>query len=448
MSDFFHLAENKTSLWRELVAGWVTFAAMSYILCVQPALLSGQMLGTETGMPFSALLTTTCLAAGFGSILMGLWARYPFGLAPGMGENFFLVVSLLPICATALGGKVGDESVWRLALGVLFCAGAIFFLLSLFRVRELLLDLVSPSMKSAIAAGIGLFIAFIGLKGAGLIVVDGGQLSMGNPFTWEVGIFLVGLATATALTARGVPGGVFLGILAAGVLAFFAGKIRFLGVCSMPASPWCLVGKVDIAGVGRAIHLLWPSILILTFMDLFDTFGTAIGIGRGAGLMKGEQFPRIERVFMADATATMAGSMLGHSTVTCFLESAAGVASGGRTGLTAVTIGVLFLISMFFTPVVMAFGGYGPITAPALVLVGVLMMQQIRLIDWNDLSEALPAFGVVVGMAFTQSIADGIVFGLISWPFAKLLCGKVRQTRFGNWPLALLLILYLIVTSK
>lgn len=448
MKDFFHLAENKTTCVRELTAGGVTFAAMSYILCIQPALLSGEMLGTETGMSFSALVTTTCLASAFGSILMGLAANYPFALAPGMGENFFLVVSLFPVCAAVLGGRVGDANVWQLAMGVLFCAGALFFLLSLFRVRELLLDLVSDSMKSAIAVGIGLFIAFLGLQGAGLVTVNDGQLVMGNLFSRDVGVFLIGLVIAMTLMARRVPGGIFIGMLAAGLVAFFIGKIRFLGVCSLPPSPLSVIGKADIAGVWKLLPQLWPSILILTFMDMFDTFGTAVGIGRQAGFMKGENYPRIERVFMADASASMAGSLMGHSTVTCFIESAAGVASGGRTGLTAITVGVLFLLSMFFTPVVTAFGGYRPITASALVLVGVMMMQQVRQIDWSDLSEAIPSFSVIAGMAFTQSIANGILFGLIAWPFAKLICGKARETRFGNWPLAALLILYLVVTAK
>ncbi|MBQ6620740.1 MAG: NCS2 family permease [Thermoguttaceae bacterium] len=442
--DIFGVKANQSTSAREIGAGLITFSTMAYIICVQPALMSGKLLGIDTGMPFDALLTTTCVASAFGTILMGLWARYPFALAPGMGENFYAVLSLFPICAAALGGSVGDAAVWQLGLGVLFASGLIFLLLSICRLRELFITIVAPPMKAAISVGIGFFVIFLGLRGAGFIEISGDTLSMGALTSPEMGVFLAGFLVTIFCASRRIPMGVLAGIVTAAILALILGKINIDQVCSAPASPMPIVGKIDLPGVWHHIARLWPSIFILVFMDLFDTFGTAIAVGRQGGFMRGDQYPRIERVFLVDATATMAGSLLGHSTVTCFVESSAGVAAGGRTGLTSVTVGFLFLLASFFSPLVSALAGYAPVVAPALVYTGILMLRDIAVIDWSDLSDAVPAFALIMGMVFTQSIANGILAGLILYPVVKFLCGKKEQTQCGQWILSLALIAYVI----
>ncbi len=427
---------------REFLAAVVTFSAMSYILCVQPALMSGQMSGTLTGMNPGALLTTTCLVSAFGCFLMGFWARYPFALAPGMGENFFTVMGVLPLCAAVLNQPIGEAAVWQLTLGVVFIAGLLFFLLSLMGARTFLIRAVSPSLKTAFGVGIGLFIADLGLKNAGFYQIIDNQPKLGVIASWDMAIFLLGLIVSVVLTSRRVPGAILIGIAASAALALAAGKIRYAGLVGLPNNPLPVMGKMDFSGVFRYLPALFPSIFILCFMDLFDTFGTVVGISQKAGMMKDGTLPRCERVFASDALATIFGAVGGHSTVTSFLESAAGVESGGRTGLTAVLVGVFFLLSLFFTPIVLAVGGCASVTAAALVFVGMLMMQGIGKIEWSDPTEALPAFIIIAGIPLTQSIADGIIFGLILWPILKLLTGRVREVAWPLYPLAILLIAY------
>ena len=434
----------------EILAGVVTFSTMSYIICVQPALMSGQLLGTPTGMDSGALITTTCLISALSCFLMGLWAKYPLALAPGMGENFLVVQSMFPACALILGVSAGDESVWRLALGAVFLSGLLFALLSLFQVRSAMVQIISPSLKSAIAAGIGLFIAYLGLKSGGVIQISHDTLGLGRLLSPEAGIFLTGLLVGGALIYWKAPGALLWGIIASAIVAMYLNKIEFNGFFGAPANPMPVVGKLDIIGALKHLSQLWPMIIILTFMDVFDTFGTAIGVAKQAKLLVkdesgNEVLPRCERVFATDAAATMGGAFFGHSTVTCFAESASGVESGGRTGFTAIVVGALFLFAPLFTPFFATIGQCPAITASALVIVGIMMMRNVKDINWDDYTEAIPAFMILAGIAFSNSIADGILLGLVIYPVLKALCGRFKDVHCGLWILSALLIAYLFV---
>jgi AGZA family xanthine/uracil permease-like MFS transporter len=442
MNNFFQISARGSTVFREMFAGIVTFAAMAYILCVQPAVMSGKMFGIETGLDAAALITTTCLVSAFACILMGLWANYPIALAPGMGENIFVVLTVIPACAAVKGD-------WHLALGIVFISGVSFAIISLFGVRKYLLSAITPSMRAGIAGGIGLFIALLGLQGGEIIVCKNNYYVL-NSLTATPAplVFFIGLITAAVLQVRNIRGSLFFGIIASALAAAMFQMIHPVQFFGLPADPMPVVGKMDIAGVFVNLHVLLPLILILTFMDLFDTFGTVAAIGTQAGLIKegdnGSEFPNVERVFMSDAVATVAGSIGGHSTVTSFIESAAGVESGGRTGLTAITTGVCFLAAMFFSPFILTVAGYQPITAAALVAVGALMMRNIALIQWDDFSESFPAFLFLIGIPFSYSIAGGLIIGLILYPLLKLLSGKAKEVSITLYILAAMLILYVV----
>jgi len=446
--NLFNLHENQTTVSRELLAGLVTFATMAYILCVQPALMSGQMVGQNTGMNVPALITTTCLASAVGCFLMGFLARYPIALAPGMGNNFFVVLELFPACAAVPGMApgCGVPEVWMLGMGVVFLSGLLFLILSLLKVRNHLLNVFSLSMKMAICAGIGLFIAWLGLKNSTLLQITNNQPALGSFVTWDAAIFLVGFFVSTVLMIRKFPGALLIGILASALTALCVGKLQIHGIVSLPANPLEIVGKADVKTACAHLVKLLPFVFILTFMDVFDTFGTMLGVAHcGNFVQKDGSVPRIERVFLADATATMLGSLCGHSTVTAFIESTAGVESGGRTGLTAIFVGVLFLIALFFSPLIMAVAGCAPITASALILVGILMAGSLKKIQWDDLTEAVPAFLIVVGVPFFNSISNGILCGAVVYPFLKILAGRRNETNVGMFVLAGLLIAYVFI---
>jgi len=443
----FHLAENRTTVTREILAGCVTYAAMAYILCVQPALMSGELLGLNTGMDQSALVTATCLVCAFGSILMGLFTRYPFAMAPGMGTNVFVVAELFPACALALGltPNCGAAAVWMLGMGVVFSAGLLFFLISLLNVREQLLFLMSPSLKMAICAGVGLFIAFLGIRNATLLEITENQPHLGPLMTWDAAIFLTGFLVSAILMIRKIPGAILWGMLAASALAFCTGKLPIERVMSLPANPMQVVGKLDLYRTFAHLWELLPFIFILTFMEVFDAFGTFLGMGCLGGFFREDgTLPRMERLFLADAASTMFGAFCGHSTMTTYLESSAGIESGGRTGLVSLTVGILFLISLFFSPLIIAVGKCAPITSSALILVGILMTRTIQEIDWNDLTEAIPAFLIVAGIPFFNSITDGILCGVTLYPFLKLFTGRRKEVKAGMYVLSVLMILYVI----
>jgi AGZA family xanthine/uracil permease-like MFS transporter len=463
LDSLFQLNVHGTSVRTEVTAGLTTFLTMAYIIFVQPAILSGSMFDMDTGIDFGAITTATCLAAALATLIMGLHARYPIALAPGMGENLFFVLSALPVAAAA-----GFAEPWRVTLGAVFVAGLVFLLLSLTGVREKLLDAVSPSMKRGIAVGIGLFIAFIGLANAGVVVADPGAAVKLNPefLSPDLLVFFIGLLVGAVLHARRVVGSIIWGIAAALVVSLVlrvampampaalsessavTGAMLFShfspaeGIFSLPPSLAPTFFQMDIVAA-LSVSML-PIILIFLFMDVFDTAGTLIAVGEQAELMEGDKLPRANRAMMADAIGTSAGACLGTSTVTSFIESAAGVEAGGRTGLTAVTVALLFLIALFFSPFVAMVGSYPPITAPALVLVGTMMMSNVRHIEWSDRSESIPAVLTMMGIPFLYSIGDGIALGLVMYPVVKSFSGRARDVRWTMWILALLLVAYFV----
>jgi AGZA family xanthine/uracil permease-like MFS transporter len=460
LEKWFRLSENGTTTRREMLAGVTTFLTMAYIIFVQPAMLTGKMFGLETGMDFRAVTTATCIASAFATVLMGLYARYPIALAPGMGMNAFFVLSAIPAAAAFFS----PDRAWQVALGAVFVAGALFLLITLTGLREMLFDAVSPSLKNGIAVGIGLFIAFIGLENCGLIVANQGTLVEMTPHfaSPDVLVFLIGLLLTGVLYVRGVPGAMLWGIAATTLIAMLA-KV------SLPYLPEQVVASNAVAAsklakfeIAKGVFewptlaptflqmdvisaLSWqmaPFIMIFLFMNIFDTMGTLIGVGEQAGFMRDNKLPRLDRAMLSDASGIVVGAALGTSTITAYIESAAGVEQGGRTGLTAVTVAALFLIAMFFSPIVQMVGNYLPLTAPALVIVGCMMARNVAKIDWSDYSEALPAFLTLIGIPLSYSIADGVALGLISYPILKLAGGRPREVRPIMYILAGVLLLY------
>ena len=444
----FRLKENNTTIGTEVIAGLVTFATMSYITCVQPAILSGRFFGISTNMPFDALLTTTCLTAALRCFLMGLYANYPIALAAGMGENILMVITLIPACSVLVGSEAGPDAAWQLALGVVFIAGLVLLILSFLNIRKLLIGAVSNSMKNAIAVGIGLFIALLGLENGKMIIGASGHYILNPLHSTETFIFLVGLTVIAVLQVRRIRGAILLGMLFSTLVALLLGVIRPTALLGWPANPLPVIGQADIAGVFSHFADLLPLLIIFIYMDVFDTLGTVIGVGARAGLLKNGHLPRVERVFSVDALSTVVGAAAGMSTVTCFVESSAGVESGGRTGLTAVVCGLAFLLVLFFTPLLQTIIGYTPITAPALVIVGAMMVQNVTLIDWQDYSEAIPSFLIIIGIPFSYSIADGMLLGVISYPVIKLLAGRGRNVGWLSYLLAALLAAYLFFLKR
>lgn len=445
---YFRIRERETTSGREVVAGVTTFAAMAYIIFVQPMIMSGRMFSSETGMDFGALITTTCLAAALGCLLMGLMANFPAGLAPGMGENFYLVLTVIPACSLMLGSGAGKDAAWQLGLGVVLVSGVIFAVLSFMNIRKLIMDAISPSLKHAIAAGIGLFVALIGLRGGNIVVTENGLYGLNKHFSNHgVLIFFFGLTVIVVLHILRLRRAMLIGIVVSAALAVCLGEIRLTQPFGLPADPMPVVGKMDVSGVFRLFWQLLPLIVIFTFMDVFDTLGAVVGLASCSGLMKDGTLPEANRIFAADATATIGGAVLGHSTVTTYIESAAGIESGGRTGLTAVVTGLCFLAAMFFAPFVQAVAQCNAVIAPALVVVGVMMMQSVRHIDWDDFSEAVPAFLIVAGIPFTYSIADGMILGFIAYPVFKLLSGRWRSAGWLSYLLALTLLLYVALSA-
>jgi AGZA family xanthine/uracil permease-like MFS transporter len=460
LDKFFRLSENGTSARIEVTAGVTTFLTMAYIIFVQPAVLSGRMFGMQTGMDFGAVTCATCVSAAIATAVMGLVARYPIALAPGMGENFFFVFTVIGAASAA---HFPDP--WRVALGVVFISGVLFFILYALGIREKIFDALSPSLKNSIAAGIGLFIAFIGLQNAGFIIASPGTLvtlntRFGSP---DVTLFTIGLLLTLVLLARKVRGAILWGILASTVLAVAARLVlphipplvalktvaesklmtRFAlsgDVVSLPPSMAPTFLQMDLV---HAVSLvMWPFILIFLFMDVFDTVGTLVGVGEQAGFIKDNKFPRVRQAMLADQTGTLIGSVLGTSTVTSYIESAAGVEVGGRTGLTALTTAACFLLALFFTPLVAMVGSYPPITAPALVVVGAMMIRNVHKIDWSDFSELAPAFLIMIGIPLCFSISDGLALGFVAYPVIKLFAGRGREVPVAMYVIAVALIGY------
>lgn len=409
LEKLFQLQAHNTSVRTEILAGLTTFLTMAYILFVNPAILG------ETGMDKGAVFVATCLAAAIGSAIMGLIANYPIALAPGMGLNAFFTYTVVL--------HMGHS--WQVALGAVFISATLFFVLSVFRIREWIINSIPLPLRSAISAGIGLFLALIALKEAGLVIANPatlvglGDLSSPGPLLAILGFFLI-----VALEARRVTGAVMIGILVVTAIAIALGVTPFGGILSMPPSMAPTFLQLDIMG---ALDVGMISVIFaFLFVDLFDNTGTLIGVAKRAGLMsKDGHLPKMGRALIADSTAAMGGSLLGTSTTTSYIESAAGVAAGGRTGLTACVVAVLFLLALFFAPLAGTVPAFA--TAPALLFVAVLMTSGLAEIDWDDITVAAPVVITALAMPLTFSIANGIAFGFISWVVIKSLAGRWKD---------------------
>ncbi len=432
LEKLFKLTENQTNIRTEVIAGITTFMTMAYIIFVQPSILS------IAGMDFGAVMMATCLSAALATLLMGFYANYPIALAPAMGENFFYVYTVVLTMGIS----------WQVALGAVFLSGVAFFVLTLFKIRELIIDAVPRSLKNAIAVGIGFFITFIGLVNAGIIERNpAGIVKLGNLQSLPVLISIFGILVTIVLMVWRVKGAILIGIIATTLVSLPFGIVKYQGLVSAPPSLAPTFMQMDILG---ALQLgLVTVVTVFLFMAVFDAIGTLIGIGEQAGFLVNGRLPRANRALMSDALGTVVGASLGTSTVTAYIESAAGVEEGGRTGLANVITGVLFLLAIFFSPIVqMIGGGYQvgesllfPVTSPALIIVGSLMARNITKIIWDDMTEAFPAFLTVVGMPLTYSIADGLAFGFISYPILKALSGKFREI---SWLVYLLGLIFLL----
>ena len=593
LDRFFGLSEHHTNVKTELLAGLTTFLTMAYIIFLQPMVLSGKLFGQPNGMDEGAVMTATCLCAALATAIMGLYARYPIAQAPGMGENFIFVLTVIPAAGAMIAAGVRSGSLeegatthWQVALGVVFIAGVLFLVISLLGAREALLNAISPSMRNAIAVGIGLFIAFIGLQGATLVVGDPGHLVKMNPHVAapDLIVFFFGLFLTAGLYALRIRGSIVWGILGATLLSVLmqlalphlpypahmqkviAHKTTGAGLTMSVQTSWRdappgsnpvrvtltpaappqadraltveFVTRPEAEGAvseGRTIravtipvgsgpvqttltvpelagsasyaievredgqpleglcqdwtpvpHLpaivaqsrlmtwfktadgvvsrppsmgktfmkmdlvraLWwpmiPFILIFLFMDLFDTLGTLVGVSEQAGFIKDNKLPRAREALLSDAVGTVAGAVCGTSTVTSYIESASGVEQGGRTGLTALTVAALFLLALLFSPVIRMVGSYPSITAPALVVVGSMMMRNVTKIDWSNYAEGMPAFITFVGIALTYSIADGLALGFISYPIIKLCAGQGRDVKWLMYVMGAVLAAYLV----
>ena len=410
LENRFHLKEAGTDVKTEVLAGITTFMTMAYIIFVNPGILQ------NAGMPFGALMTATCLASALATFLMAFMANYPIALAPGMGLNAFFAFSVV----------LGMGISWQVALAAIFVEGILFILLTLTKIRESVVNGIPKSLKIGISTGIGLFIAFIGLQSAGVIVKNDAVLvGLGNLKSVEVLLACLGFFIMGALEARKVKGSILWGILIITGIAVFLGVAKAPeALVSTPPSVMPIFMKMDFSGLMNPNF--WIVMFSFFFVDFFDTVGTLVGVTNRAGMLDAEgRLPRAREALMADAIGTTAGAVLGTSTVTSYVESASGVEQGGRTGLTALVTGVLFLLALFFSPIVSIVPACA--TAPALVLVGVFMMASLKDLDFSDWTDFVPASVAIFVMPFSYSIAHGIEFGIISFVVLKVLGGKAKD---------------------
>ena len=422
----FGLNPAKHSVRTEIIAGITTFLTMAYILAVNPSIFSAL---ESQGMHTNAVFTATALAAIVGCLVMSIYAKKPFGLAPGMGLNAFFVYT---VCL-AMGHP------WQMALTAIFLEGVLFILLTVTNVRKLIVDAIPVTMKRAIGAGIGLYIAFIGLKSAGIIVnSEATSVALGSFSEPAVILSIIGFLITSVLVILNVKGGMLLGIIATTLIGIPMGVTNFNGVMSTPPSIEPIFCKFEWSQI-----LSWDMVAIVftfLFIDMFDTIGTVVGVSVKSGMVdKDGNVDGINKVLMADAVATVAGAVFGTSTTTTYIESASGVSEGGRTGLTSFTIAVCFAIALMFSPLFLAIPGAA--TGPVLFIVGVMMASPVRDIDWSDYSEAIPAFVTMLLMPLAYSISDGIMLGMITYTLLNALAGKLKKVSVMMWILAVLFIL-------
>jgi adenine/guanine/hypoxanthine permease len=409
LERYFQLSRNGTTIRVEVLAGLTTFLTMAYIMFVNPAILG------DAGMERGAVFVATCLGAAIGTLVMALYANYPLALAPGMGLNAYFTYGVVK----------GMHYSWQVALGAVFLSGVLFLVLSLTRIREWIADAIPRSQKMAISAGIGLFLGIIALKNAGIVIGDPETLvTLGNLKAPAALLAVLGFLVMVALDARRVPGAIIVAVLATTAAGVALGVSPFNGILALPPSLAPTFLQLDLPGTFQ-LGLI-TIVFAFFFVDLFDNTGTLVGVAHRAGLIGPDgRIPRLGRAFIADSTATMAGALLGTSTVTSYIESAAGVRAGGRTGLVGVVVAALFLLSLFLAPLAGTVPGYA--TAPALFFVACLMTRGLAEVDWEDVTEYAPAVITAVTMPLTFSIANGIAFGFISYAAIKLLAGRPRE---------------------
>lgn len=427
MDNFFKISERKSNVRTEIMAGITTFLTMAYILAVNPGILS------ETGMDFSRVFAATALAGAFATLVMGLVANLPFALAPGMGLNAFLAYTVV----------IGMGYTWQFALTAVFVEGLIFILLTAVNVREAIVNSIPANLKKAISVGIGLFIAFIGLQNAGIIV--GGATLVGLNPAWTSGaplVAIIGVIIIAFLMAKGVKGAMLYGILITTVIGIPFGVTSYSGGSYLPSAPYFFEFEFS--------NILSLDFVVICFtflfVDMFDTVGTLIGCATKADMIQSDgSIPNCKEALFADAIGTTVGAILGTSTITTFVESSSGVVAGGRTGLTAVVVSILFLISLFLEPI---FGSIpSAATSPALIIVGVLMITPVKDIDFDDITEAVPAFLCIIMMVVAYSISDGIMFGILSYTVLKLITGKSKDLTAMTWIVALLFLAKILITA-
>src|SRR5881296_4386756 len=429
----FRLSESRTTIRTEVLAGVTTFMTMSYIIFVQPAVLA------TTGMDFQAVLAATCIVSAIGCFLMAILANYPIAVAPAMGHNFFFAFTVV----------AGMHYTWQIALGAVFISGVAFLLMSLLGVREALVHAIPDSLKRGIAVGIGLLITLVGLEWSGFLAASPATLvSLGNLHHPAVWMSAAGIVVTSILLVRRSRGSILAGILTSTLLGLAFGIVRFHGLVSAPPSIAPIAFKLDILG---ALKLGLVSVIFtFFFLDLFDSIGSLIGIAEQGGFMRNGELPRAREALLADAIGTSVAGVLGNSPVVSYIESAAGVAEGGRTGLTNVVTGLLMLSGLFFSPLAQMIGeGYKspsgltlyPTVAPALIVVGAFMMRNVARIEWHDPLEYLPAFITIAFIPFSFSITDGIAFGFISYVVLSVVTGNWRKL---HWLMVLFTVLFVI----
>ncbi|RLV59585.1 NCS2 family permease [Parashewanella curva] len=413
LEKLFKLKEHHTNVKREVIAGVTTFLTMAYIIFLNPNILA------DAGMDHGAVFVATCIAAAIGCLIMGLYANYPIALAPGMGLNAFFTYTVV--------GEMGHS--WQTALAAVFLSGICFLILSLFKVREMIINSIPMGLRFGITAGIGIFLALIGLKSVGIIVASPATLvTLGDITSFPAVMAALGFFLIVALVQRGLNSAVFLSILTVTIIGLIAGHVQYQGIVSMPPSLMPTFMQMDLAGVLEVGMI--SVVFAFLFVDLFDTSGTLVAVSQRGGLLDDQgKLPRLSRALMADSVATIAGSALGTSTTTSYIESTAGVSAGGRTGLTAVVVGVLFLLAMFFAPLAGMVPAFA--TAGALFYVAMLMMAGLTHVEWEDLTEAAPVVVVCILMPLSFSIATGIALGFISYVLIKILCGRMKELNVG-----------------
>ena len=424
LKKLFGFDAAKTTVRTEIVAGITTFLTMSYILAVNPT-----MFGELDGMPVGSVFTSTALAAIVGCLAMAFIGKLPFGLAPGMGLNAFFVYS---VC-------MGMGYSWQFALTAVLIEGLIFIVLTLTNLREAIVNAIPMSLRNAIGAGIGLFIAFIGLKSAGVVVADGATLvALGDVTSGSALLAFIGLVITGFMYSRNVPGAILLGIIITMVIGIPLGVTEFKGIVSAPESIAPIFCQFEFSQIFSVDMLV--VVFTFFFIDMFDTVGTLVGVCTKAKMLdENGNIHRVKQAFMADSIATTFGAMLGTSTTTTYVESAAGVAQGGRSGLTALVVGCCFVIAMFFSPLFLSIPSAA--TAPALIIVGLLMAEQIKNVNFDDFSESIPAFVCMIMMPLTYSISNGILIGMITYVLMNMICGKFKKLSPAMYILAALFIL-------